>query len=89
MGITIGNLKVVRSIIKAYCCTRHRDGLKNFISWKEWISGILFFDGEWSLFNESLPSITVTRNSNWSTKILWSETGYVKRKILSPLKRPA
>jgi hypothetical protein len=31
---------------------------------KEWISGILFFDGEWSLFKESPPSITVTRNPN-------------------------
>jgi len=31
-----------------YCHTRHRGGLKNNISWKEWISSILFFDGEWS-----------------------------------------
>jgi hypothetical protein len=30
----------------------------------------------------------VTRNSNWSTKILRYGTGYVKGKILSPLKRP-
>ena len=41
------------------------------------------------MFKESLPSITVTRNPNWSTDILWSETGYVKGKILSLLKRPA
>jgi hypothetical protein len=31
----------------------------------------------------------VTRNPNWSTEILWYETGYVKGKILSPLKRSA
>jgi len=39
-------------------------------------------------FKESPPSIMVTRNPNWSIQILWSETSYVKRKILSPLKRP-
>ena len=44
---------------------------------------------EYSLFKESSPSIMVTRNPNWSTKILWFGTGYVKGKILSPLKRPA
>ncbi|KAI9377035.1 hypothetical protein POPTR_019G014354v4 [Populus trichocarpa] len=66
-----------------------RRPIKNYLAWKERISGILFFDGEWSLFKESPPSITVTRNPNWSTEILWSETGYVKGKILSPLKRPA
>jgi hypothetical protein len=27
----------------------------------------------------------VTRNFNWSTEILWHETGYVKGKILSPI----
>jgi hypothetical protein len=59
--------------------------LKISVSWKEWISGILFFDGEWSLFKESPPSIMVTRNPNWSTEILWFGTGYVKGKILSPL----
>jgi len=41
------------------------------------------------LFGESPPSIMVTRNPNWSTKILWFGTGYVKGKILSPLKRSA
>jgi hypothetical protein len=41
------------------------------------------------LFKESPPSIMVTRNPNWSTKILWYGTGYVKEKILSPLKRSA
>jgi hypothetical protein len=49
----------------------------------------MFFDGEWSLFKESPPSIMVTRNPNWSTEILWFGTGYVKGKILSPLKRSA
>ena len=41
------------------------------------------------LFEESLPSIMVSRNLNWSTEILWYRTGYVKGKILSPLKCPA
>jgi len=41
------------------------------------------------LFEESPPSIMVTRNPNWSTKILWFGTGYVKGKILAPLKRSA
>jgi hypothetical protein len=42
-----------------------------------------------ALFKESPPSIMVTRNPNWSTKILWYGIGYVKGKILSPLKRSA
>jgi len=41
------------------------------------------------LSKESLPSITVTRNPNWSSEILWLGIGYVKGKILSPLKRSA
>jgi len=41
------------------------------------------------LFKESPPSIMVTRNLNWSIEILWFGTGYVKGKILSPLKRSA
>jgi len=40
------------------------------------------------LFKESLPTIMVTRNPNWSTEILWYGTGYAKGKMLSPLKRP-
>jgi hypothetical protein len=40
------------------------------------------------LFKESPPTIMVTRNPNWSTEILWYMTGYAKRKMLSPLKRP-
>jgi len=31
----------------------------------------------------------VIRNPNWSTEIPWYETGHVKGKILSPLKRHA
>ena len=27
----------------------------------------------------------IIKNLNWSTEILWYETGYVKEKILSPL----
>jgi hypothetical protein len=38
------------------------------------------------LFKGSPPSIMVTKNSNWSTKILWFGIDYVKGKILSPLK---
>jgi len=41
------------------------------------------------LFKESPPSIMFTRNPNWSTEILWFGTGYVKGKILTPLKHPA
>jgi hypothetical protein len=41
------------------------------------------------LSKESLPSITVTRNPNWSSEVLWLGIGYVKGKILSPLKRSA
>jgi len=41
------------------------------------------------LFKESPPSIRVTRNLNWSIEILWFGTGYVKGRILSPLKRSA
>jgi hypothetical protein len=37
------------------------------------------------LFKESPPSIMITRNPNWSTEILWYETGYIKGKILSLL----
>jgi hypothetical protein len=40
------------------------------------------------LFKESSPSIMVTRNPNWLTKILWYKTGYAKEKILSPFKCP-
>ena len=41
------------------------------------------------LFEESPPSIMVTRNPNWSTEILWLGIGYIKGKILSPLKHSA
>jgi hypothetical protein len=39
------------------------------------------------LFKESPPNIMVTRNPNWSKKILWLGNGYIKEKILLPLKR--
>jgi len=39
------------------------------------------------LFKESSLSIMVTRNPNWSIKILWYGIDYVKEKILSPIKR--
>ena len=48
----------------------------------------IFFLWRMILFKESPSSIMVTMNPNWSTKILWYETGYVKRKILLLLKRP-
>ena len=51
--------------------------LKNF-RFKEHISSILFFAGEIVLFKKSLPSIMVTRNSDWSAEILWYGTGYAK-----------
>jgi len=54
---------------------------------KEQIIWHLVLLGENVLFKESPPSIMVTRNPNWSTEILWYGTGYVKGKILSPLKR--
>jgi len=45
--------------------------------------------GEKVLSKESPPSITVIRNPNWSWEILWLGIGYIKGKILSPLKRSA
>ena len=69
----------------------HRgDQLKNYHSIEKgtdiWHLVLL---GENVLFKESSPSIMVTRNPDWSIKILWFETGYVKGKILSLLKCPA
>jgi len=40
------------------------------------------------MFKESSSSIMITTNLNWSTEILWYETGYSKEKMLSPLERP-
>jgi len=69
------------------CRTRHRGGRLKIISlWKRtnfW-HPVLWW--RTVLFKESPPSIMVTRNPNWSTEILWYGTGYVKGKILSPLK---
>jgi len=71
------------------CRTRHRGGPKKF-NYKErtdfWHLVLL---GENILFKKLSPSIMVIRNPNWSTEILWYETGYVKGKILSPLKHSA
>jgi hypothetical protein len=55
---------------------------------KEHISDIFFLEGKKVWFKESPPIITVTRNPNWLTNILWYEIGYAKGKILSALKRP-
>jgi hypothetical protein len=71
-----------------WCRTRHHGDLKN-ISVKRTNLWYLVFWWRMVLFKESSPSIMVTRNPNWSTKILWYETVYVKGKILSLLKRPA
>ena len=46
------------------------------------------FLGEKVLFNESPPSIMVTRNPNWSTEILWYGIDYAKGNMLSPLNLP-
>ena len=73
-----------------FCRTRHRGGPKNILNCgKRTDFWHLVLLGEKVLFEESPPSIMVTRNPNWSTEILWYGTGYVKGKILSPLKRSA
>jgi hypothetical protein len=56
---------------------------------KEQIIWHLVLLGKNILFEESPPSIMVTRNPNWSTEMLWLGIGYIKGKILSPLKRSA
>jgi hypothetical protein len=73
------------------CRTRHRGYLKNLskiLRKKNRILASCSFRRN-VLFKESPPSIMVTTNPNWSTEILWFGTGYVKGKILSPLKRSA
>ena len=72
------------------CRARHRGGLKIILDYgkrTDFLSSDSF--RKKVLFKESPPSIMVTRNPNWSTEILWYGTGYVKGKILSPLKRSA
>jgi len=66
----------------------HRDDRLKFF-WKRKGTNIwhLVLRGK-DLVKESSPSIMVTRNPNRSIEILWYKTGYAKRKILSPLKRP-
>jgi hypothetical protein len=72
----------------SFCRTRHRGGLKIFLDYgkKNRFLASYFFRKN-VLFKESPPSIMVTRKPDWSIEIIWYETGYVKRKILSPLKR--
>jgi hypothetical protein len=76
--------------LNSFCRTRHSGGPKKFIDCGKrtdfW--HLVLWWGK-VLFKESPPSIMVTRNPNWSTEILWYRTGYVKGKILSPLKRSA
>jgi len=66
------------------CRTRHHGGPKNNLDYGEksnfWHLVLL---RENFLFKELPPSITVTRNPNWSSEILWLRIGYVKGKILS------
>ena len=73
------------------CRSRHRGGpqiiLLNYGKRTDFWHLVLL--GENILSKESPPSIMVTRNPNWSTEILWYGTGYVKGKIISPLKRSA
>jgi hypothetical protein len=74
------------------CRTRHRGGPQKIIHLnygKRTNIWHLVLLGEKVLFEESPPSIMVTRNPNWSTEILWFGTGYVKGKISAPLKRSA
>ena len=71
-----------------FCRTRHPGGPKKYSRlWKKnrFLASCSFRKNV--LFEESPPSIMVTRNPNWSTEILWFGTGYVKGKILAPLKR--
>jgi hypothetical protein len=72
------------------CRTRHRGGLKKIKDCRKRTDFChLVLLGGNALFKESPPSIMFTRNPNWSTEILWYGTGYVKGKILSPLKHSA
>jgi hypothetical protein len=73
------------------CRTRHRGGPKKIILnyGKKIDIWHLVLLGKKVSFKESSPSIMVTMNPNWSTEILWYGIGYVKGKILSPLKRSA
>jgi hypothetical protein len=66
---------------------RHHGGLKIFTKERTDFWHLVLLR-ENVTFKESPPSIMVIRNPNWSTEILWYETGYVKWKILSHLKCP-
>ena len=77
-------------VMEGYCRIQHRGGPQNNLDCgKRTDIWHLILLRENVLFGESPPSITVTRNPNWSTEILWLGIGYVKGKILSPLKRSA
>jgi len=68
--------RILRRLVKKLSGSRKRTDIWHLVLLREKV-----------LFKESPPSIMVTMNSNWSTKILRYETGYVKGKILSPFKR--
>jgi hypothetical protein len=73
-----------------FCRTRHSGSPKNNLDYgKRTDFWHLVLLRENVLFKESPPSIMVTRNPNWSSEILWLGIGYVKGKILSPLKHSA
>jgi hypothetical protein len=55
---------------------------------KEHTIGILFLEGKKVWFKELPSSVIIIRYPNWSTNIIWYETGYIKGKILSPIKHP-
>jgi hypothetical protein len=66
----------------------HDDQLKNNLYWKKNRYLTSCFLGEKLMLEELTPSLMVIRNPNWSTEILWHETGYAKEKMLSLLKCP-
>ena len=81
--------RLFKYILKKYICrTRHHSELKNNFDYKKKYLTSYFFRKK-VLFKESSLSIMVTRNPNWTIKILWYGTSYVKGKILSLLKRSA
>jgi len=80
----------VRLVLHKVCHTRtSRRPIKKYLGYGKRIDiWHLVLLGEKVLFKESSPSIMVTRNPNWSTEILWYETGYAKGKMLLPFKLP-
>jgi hypothetical protein len=53
----------------------HDNSLKFFLIGKDIWHLVFFFGGGDVLFKESPPSIMVTRNTNYSTEILWYGNG--------------